>query len=46
MKLNKFLSITLLAGALMLSACGSKGNDDSAYSEVNLWHVNYLSYMM
>ena len=26
MKLNKFLSITLLAGALMLSACGSKGN--------------------
>ena len=29
MKLNKFLSITLLAGALMLSACGSKGKDNS-----------------
>lgn len=26
MKLNRFLPITLLAGVLMLSACGSKGN--------------------
>ena len=32
MKLNKFLPITLLAGVLMLSACGSKGNDNSGDS--------------
>ena len=32
MKLNKILPITLLAGVLMLSACGSKGNDNSGDS--------------